>query len=61
MGEGGGVDDMYNKYAKEGNLNNILARNQRGEPITEGQIQLLKICREDPEQRDRMLFGGGLY
>jgi len=40
----------------------ILERSQRtGEPLTENEIKILDICREDEEQRNRILFGGGLW
>lgn len=33
----------------------------RGEALTEQQLKLIQACKDDPEQRDRILFGGGLY
>jgi len=29
--------------------------------LTENERKIVKICQEDPEERDRVLFGGGLY
>lgn len=29
--------------------------------LTENEKKLVEICRKDPEERDRVLFGGGLY
>jgi len=33
----------------------------QGQSLTDHQIKLLNACREDEEQRNRILFGGGLY
>lgn len=54
----GGMDDPHH-ILKQGGLPNVT--NQRGEPISQDQMKLIQICREDEEQRDRVLFGGGLY
>ena len=32
-----------------------------GEPLTDNQLQILEICKEDEEERNRLLFGGGLW
>eukprot|EP00397_Hematodinium_sp_SG-2012_P050429 GEMP01058605.1.p1 GENE.GEMP01058605.1~~GEMP01058605.1.p1 ORF type:complete len:324 (+),score=46.21 GEMP01058605.1:114-1085(+) len=53
-----GVADTH--ALSKGGLNGPLL-GQRGAPLTEQQIKLIEICRENPEQRDRILFGGGLY
>jgi len=54
----GGCDDPHN-IVKQGGLS--MVKNQRGQPLSQDQLKLITICKENEEQRDRILFGGGLY
>ncbi|CAD7965168.1 unnamed protein product [Amoebophrya sp. A25] len=69
QGMGGGQENQsdpfrqaINQAPEPSGSGGILERAQRtGEPLTENEMKILEICREDEEQRNRLLFGGGLW
>lgn len=62
---GDGLDPIrkvVNEKSTRSQTGGMLERAQRdGEQLTADQLRILEICKTDDQERDRLLFGGGLW